>query len=90
MTRLPAPYGDCVEDGKDEKFIYTDKAYSTEGCNYLCALLIFRTRMYGILLEKKTHEIVCRVWVRVLLYHTECYQTRHVKFVEYQSWYAEN
>ncbi|PAV58015.1 hypothetical protein WR25_13952 [Diploscapter pachys] len=36
ITRLPAPYGDCVEDGKDEKFIYTDKAYSTEGCQRSC------------------------------------------------------
>ncbi|CAB3407348.1 unnamed protein product [Caenorhabditis bovis] len=36
MTRLPAPYGDCVKEGKTADFIYTDKSYNTEGCQRSC------------------------------------------------------
>ncbi|KAF1770357.1 hypothetical protein GCK72_002175 [Caenorhabditis remanei] len=36
MVRLPAPYGDCVQEGKTEDFIYTQKAYNTEGCQRSC------------------------------------------------------
>ncbi|GMT28473.1 hypothetical protein PFISCL1PPCAC_19770, partial [Pristionchus fissidentatus] len=36
MTRLPAPYGVCTPDGKDDNFIYRDKEYSTEGCQRSC------------------------------------------------------
>ena len=36
MTRLPAPYGDCVKEGKTRDFIYRDKQYSTEGCQRSC------------------------------------------------------
>ncbi|CAI4227594.1 unnamed protein product [Auanema sp. JU1783] len=36
MTRKSAPYGDCIEEGKDEDFIYLDKQYSTEGCQRSC------------------------------------------------------
>lgn len=36
MTRLPAPHGDCVLDGKNAEFIYKDKTYSTEGCQRSC------------------------------------------------------
>ncbi|WKX91067.1 hypothetical protein Q1695_009701 [Nippostrongylus brasiliensis] len=36
LTRLPAPYGDCIKQGKDGDFIYVSKAYSTEGCQRSC------------------------------------------------------
>ncbi|PIO73054.1 Amiloride-sensitive sodium channel [Teladorsagia circumcincta] len=36
MTRLPAPYGDCIQEGKDEDFIYVTKQYNTEGCQRSC------------------------------------------------------
>ncbi|CAI2303102.1 unnamed protein product [Caenorhabditis sp. 36 PRJEB53466] len=36
MIRLPAPYGDCVKEGKTEDFIYTHKEYNTEGCQRSC------------------------------------------------------
>jgi hypothetical protein len=36
MNRLPAPYGDCVEKGKTDDYIYTEKEYSTEGCQRSC------------------------------------------------------
>ncbi|VDO93537.1 unnamed protein product [Heligmosomoides polygyrus] len=36
LTRLPAPYGDCIKQGKDGDFIYVTKQYSTEGCQRSC------------------------------------------------------
>ncbi|KHN70629.1 Degenerin mec-10 [Toxocara canis] len=36
MTRLPAPFGDCVPDGLTERYIYDDYRYSTEGCYRTC------------------------------------------------------
>uniref|UniRef100_A0A0M3HPY9 Amiloride-sensitive sodium channel n=1 Tax=Ascaris lumbricoides TaxID=6252 RepID=A0A0M3HPY9_ASCLU len=36
MTRLPAPFGDCVVDGLTESYIYEDYRYSTEGCYRTC------------------------------------------------------
>ena len=30
MTRLPAPYGDCVPDGKTPDYIYKKYEYSVE------------------------------------------------------------
>lgn len=36
MIRLPAPYGDCVKEGKNADFIYLDKQYSAEGCQRSC------------------------------------------------------
>ena len=30
MSRLPAPYGDCVPDGKTSEYIYQDYEYSVE------------------------------------------------------------
>ncbi|KAH7697981.1 CBN-ASIC-1 protein, partial [Aphelenchoides avenae] len=30
VHRLPAPYGNCVEEGKDDDYIFRDKEYSTE------------------------------------------------------------
>ncbi|TMS36269.1 hypothetical protein L596_003474 [Steinernema carpocapsae] len=36
MTRLPAPYGDCVPDGKTEDYIYRNYEYSVEGCYRSC------------------------------------------------------
>ena len=30
MTRLPAPYGDCVPDGKTDDYIYKNYEYSVE------------------------------------------------------------
>ncbi|KAK6036443.1 Amiloride-sensitive sodium channel, partial [Cooperia oncophora] len=36
MTRLPAPYGDCITEGKDKDFIYVTKQYNTEGCQRSC------------------------------------------------------
>ncbi|CAJ0578265.1 unnamed protein product, partial [Mesorhabditis spiculigera] len=36
MSRLPAPYGDCVPDGRTTGYIYADYAYSTEGCYRTC------------------------------------------------------
>lgn len=36
MTRLPAPYGDCVPDGKTSDYIYKNYEYSVEGCYRSC------------------------------------------------------
>ncbi|GMT35798.1 hypothetical protein PFISCL1PPCAC_27095 [Pristionchus fissidentatus] len=36
MSRLSAPYGDCIPDGKTDSYIYEDYAYSTEGCYRTC------------------------------------------------------
>ncbi|KAK0425320.1 hypothetical protein QR680_009143 [Steinernema hermaphroditum] len=36
MSRLPKPYGDCNDRGKDEDFIYKSKNYSTEACQRSC------------------------------------------------------
>ncbi|KJH50605.1 degenerin [Dictyocaulus viviparus] len=36
MSRLPLPYGDCNDQGKDDDFIYVDKKYNTEGCQRSC------------------------------------------------------
>ncbi|VDK43579.1 unnamed protein product [Anisakis simplex] len=36
MTRLPAPFGDCVPDGLTTSYIYEDFRYSTEGCYRTC------------------------------------------------------
>ncbi|CAD6194793.1 unnamed protein product [Caenorhabditis auriculariae] len=36
IIRLPHPYGDCVQEGKNDDFIYVDKAYNTEGCQRSC------------------------------------------------------
>uniref|UniRef100_A0A914XEE3 Uncharacterized protein n=1 Tax=Plectus sambesii TaxID=2011161 RepID=A0A914XEE3_9BILA len=36
MSRLPAPYGDCVIDGKTSEYIFQDYRYSTEGCYRSC------------------------------------------------------
>ncbi|CAD5209385.1 unnamed protein product [Bursaphelenchus xylophilus] len=36
INRLPMPYGQCVQDGKDEDYIFQDKEYSTEGCQRTC------------------------------------------------------
>uniref|UniRef100_A0A914W406 Uncharacterized protein n=1 Tax=Plectus sambesii TaxID=2011161 RepID=A0A914W406_9BILA len=36
VERLPAPYGDCVQDGKDDKYIYRDHVYQPEGCHRSC------------------------------------------------------
>ncbi|KAK6765984.1 hypothetical protein RB195_025725 [Necator americanus] len=36
MTRLPAPYGDCVPDGKTADYIYKNYEYSVEGCYRSC------------------------------------------------------
>ncbi|KAI3420893.1 Amiloride-sensitive sodium channel [Globodera pallida] len=36
VNRLPSPYGDCVQHGKTEEYIYRDKEYSTEGCQRSC------------------------------------------------------
>nr|CDJ91530.1 Na+ channel domain containing protein [Haemonchus contortus] len=36
MSRLPAPYGDCIADGGTSNYIYTGYAYSTEGCYRTC------------------------------------------------------
>uniref|UniRef100_A0A183D4I1 Amiloride-sensitive sodium channel n=1 Tax=Gongylonema pulchrum TaxID=637853 RepID=A0A183D4I1_9BILA len=36
MTRLPAPYGDCVPDGKTSDYIYQNYEYSVEGCYRSC------------------------------------------------------
>ncbi|KAE9550741.1 hypothetical protein FO519_006042 [Halicephalobus sp. NKZ332] len=36
MSRLPAPYGDCVPDGKTADYIYQDYEYSVEGCYRSC------------------------------------------------------
>lgn len=30
MSRLPAPYGDCVPDGKTSDYIYSNYEYSVE------------------------------------------------------------
>uniref|UniRef100_A0A7I4KHJ7 BMA-MEC-4 n=1 Tax=Brugia malayi TaxID=6279 RepID=A0A7I4KHJ7_BRUMA len=36
MTRLPAPYGDCIPDGKTSDYIYENYDYSVEGCYRSC------------------------------------------------------
>ncbi|KAI6241162.1 Degenerin-like protein asic-1 [Aphelenchoides fujianensis] len=36
MNRLPAPYGDCVNEGKTADYIFQDKDYTTEGCQRSC------------------------------------------------------
>lgn len=36
MSRLPAPYGDCVPDVSIEDYIYTNYNYSVEGCYRSC------------------------------------------------------
>ncbi|VDK46802.1 unnamed protein product [Anisakis simplex] len=36
MTRLPAPYGDCVPDGRTSDYIYQNYEYSVEGCYRSC------------------------------------------------------
>uniref|UniRef100_A0A7E4V225 Amiloride-sensitive sodium channel n=1 Tax=Panagrellus redivivus TaxID=6233 RepID=A0A7E4V225_PANRE len=36
MSRLPAPYGDCVPDGKTSEYIYPEYEYSVEGCYRSC------------------------------------------------------
>uniref|UniRef100_A0AC34GTL3 Uncharacterized protein n=1 Tax=Panagrolaimus sp. ES5 TaxID=591445 RepID=A0AC34GTL3_9BILA len=36
MSRLPAPYGDCVPDGLTSNYIYSGYRYSTEGCYRSC------------------------------------------------------
>uniref|UniRef100_A0A183V586 Amiloride-sensitive sodium channel n=2 Tax=Toxocara canis TaxID=6265 RepID=A0A183V586_TOXCA len=36
MTRLPAPYGDCVPDGKTSDYVYQNYEYSVEGCYRSC------------------------------------------------------
>ncbi|CAI4226049.1 unnamed protein product [Auanema sp. JU1783] len=36
MSRLPAPYGDCVAEGATANYIYKGFAYSTEGCYRTC------------------------------------------------------
>ncbi|KAE9414547.1 hypothetical protein Angca_007670 [Angiostrongylus cantonensis] len=36
MTRLPAPYGDCVPDGRTSDYIYKNYEYSVEGCYRSC------------------------------------------------------
>jgi len=30
MTRLPAPYGDCIPDGKTDEYIYQNYTFSVE------------------------------------------------------------
>lgn len=36
MSRLPAPYGDCIAQGATSNYIYKGYAYSTEGCYRTC------------------------------------------------------
>ncbi|GMS79828.1 hypothetical protein PENTCL1PPCAC_2003, partial [Pristionchus entomophagus] len=36
MSRLPAPYGDCIPDGKGTDYIYDNYEYSVEGCYRSC------------------------------------------------------
>ncbi|CAJ0567782.1 unnamed protein product, partial [Mesorhabditis spiculigera] len=36
MSRLPAPYGDCIPDGKTSSYIYQNHTYSVEGCYRTC------------------------------------------------------
>ncbi|VDD90217.1 unnamed protein product [Enterobius vermicularis] len=36
MSRLPAPYGDCVPDGKTSDYVYQNYEYSVEGCYRSC------------------------------------------------------
>ncbi|PIO76593.1 Amiloride-sensitive sodium channel [Teladorsagia circumcincta] len=36
MSRLPAPYGDCIAEGATSNYIYEGYAYSTEGCYRTC------------------------------------------------------
>ncbi|KIH59822.1 hypothetical protein ANCDUO_09936 [Ancylostoma duodenale] len=44
MTRLPAPFGDCIREGKDDDFIFVDKQYNTEGCQRSCIQKHLATR----------------------------------------------
>ncbi|KAK6751236.1 hypothetical protein RB195_002922 [Necator americanus] len=36
MSRLPAPYGDCVAQGATSNYVYKGYTYSTEGCYRTC------------------------------------------------------
>ncbi|VDN04218.1 unnamed protein product [Thelazia callipaeda] len=36
VSRLPAPYGDCIPDGKTSDYIYQNYEYSVEGCYRSC------------------------------------------------------
>ncbi|CDW56919.1 degenerin unc 8 [Trichuris trichiura] len=36
IERLPAPYGDCIHEGKTEDYIYKDQVYTLEGCYRSC------------------------------------------------------
>ncbi|MFH4973780.1 hypothetical protein AB6A40_000489 [Gnathostoma spinigerum] len=36
MSRLPAPFGDCIPDGITRNYIYSGYRYSTEGCYRTC------------------------------------------------------
>uniref|UniRef100_A0A0N4ZIN7 Acid-sensing ion channel 5 n=1 Tax=Parastrongyloides trichosuri TaxID=131310 RepID=A0A0N4ZIN7_PARTI len=36
MTRLPAPYGDCITDGKTKDYVYNEYEYTVEGCYRSC------------------------------------------------------
>uniref|UniRef100_A0A5S6QZI3 Degenerin mec-10 n=1 Tax=Trichuris muris TaxID=70415 RepID=A0A5S6QZI3_TRIMR len=36
IERLPAPYGDCVHEGKTKDYIYRDQVYTLEGCYRSC------------------------------------------------------
>uniref|UniRef100_A0A1I7XUZ3 Amiloride-sensitive sodium channel n=1 Tax=Heterorhabditis bacteriophora TaxID=37862 RepID=A0A1I7XUZ3_HETBA len=36
MSRLPAPYGDCIPQGATSNYIYKGFPYSTEGCYRTC------------------------------------------------------
>lgn len=36
MTRLSAPYGDCIMDGRTSSYIYDNYDYTTEGCFRSC------------------------------------------------------
>ncbi|EYB98347.1 hypothetical protein Y032_0132g1732 [Ancylostoma ceylanicum] len=36
MSRLPAPYGDCIAEGATSNYVYKGYTYSTEGCYRTC------------------------------------------------------
>ncbi|KAL6737004.1 hypothetical protein Aduo_010684 [Ancylostoma duodenale] len=36
MSRLPAPYGDCIAEGATSIYVYKGYTYSTEGCYRTC------------------------------------------------------
>ncbi|CAJ0601742.1 unnamed protein product [Cylicocyclus nassatus] len=36
MSRLPAPYGDCIAEGATADYVYKGYKYSTEGCYRTC------------------------------------------------------